>query len=301
MNLNSKNFLIKTALFLERMGILSPRRISQWKYFLRFGKRADLQNPKNLNEKILWLLHCTDTSKWTELSDKYRVRKYVEDCGLGHLLVKLYGVYDSVDAVDFDQLPQSFVLKTNNGCGTVILVDDKERLDWESVKSTLNKWLKIPFGVMSAEPHYRRIKPCIIAEEYLKEDSSVSTSLIDYKVWCFDGKPAYVFTACNRNTESNEVDFGLYDVDWKSRKELLKVNAKTKNKIMIPKPRHLDEMLEAAKILSQGFPVLRVDLYHVNGKVYFGELTFTSHGGLMPNYTQECLDMMGNKVTLPTL
>jgi len=299
MNINQNPILTNTVLFLEKINLLSPKRLSQIKYFLRFGKRANLKNPQNLNEKVLWLAHNTDTSRWTELADKYRVRKYVEDCGLGHLLVKLYGVYDSADDIDFDKLPQSFVFKTNNGCGTVMLVEDKSKLNIEQTRQTLNKWLKMPFGIMSAEPHYRRMKPCIIAEEYLKDENETSSSLIDYKIWCFEGKPYYVFTACNRKIGEDSVDFGFYDAnDWVSKKELLNKNKRTDNKIVLPKPQNLSEMLDAATKLSKPFPILRVDLYNVNGKIYFGELTFTSHGGLMPNYTPECLQMMGEKVTL---
>lgn len=298
MSISQNPVFYKSLLFLERINLLSPKRISKIKYFLRFGRIANLKHPQNLNEKILWLSHDTDTLRWTELSDKYRIREYVTNCGLESLLVKLYGVYGSADDIDFDILPHSFVLKTNNGCGTVMLVEDKSKLDIIQTRKVLNRWLKIPFGILSAEPHYRKIKSCIIAEEYLKEKSSISTSLIDYKVWCFNGKPYYVFIVCNRNIQEHKADYVIYDAKyWSDCRELL--SKQYRNNISVPKPKNLDKMLEYATVLSKGFPQVRVDFYEVNGKIYFGEMTFTSQGGLMPYFTQESLRMMGEKITLP--
>jgi hypothetical protein len=298
MNTNSNPFLIKAVLFLEKIKLLSPKRLSKLWYYWKLKKKLNFKNPQDLNEKILYLLHNTDISKWTELSDKYKVRKYIEKCGLGHLLVKLYGVYSTADEIDFESLPQSFVLKTNNGCGTVMLVEDKNQLNIEKTKKTLNRWLKIPFGIMSAEFHYRKIKPCIIAEEYLKEENAVSTSLIDYKIWCFDGQPTFALVCYDRDISKHCVKLDLYEAEtWEAKKEYL--TGKYRNDIIIPKPQHLEKMIEYAKILSKGFPQIRVDFYEVNGKIYIGELTFTSYGGIMPYFTDECLKIMGDKVTLP--
>jgi len=300
MNLNSNATLIRIVLFLEKIKILSPKRIGQVKYFLRFGKKANLKDPQNLNEKILWLSHNTDTSRWVELADKYRVRKYVEECGLGDLLMKLYGMYDSVNDIDFEKLPQSFVIKTNNGCGTVILVKDKNKLNIEQTKKTITKWLKVPFGVMSGEPHYRKIKPCIIVEEYLNVENSISTSLIDYKFLCLNGELCYVLVCFDRDIPNHKTKFDLYEAkDWKPQKFFL--TEKYRENIVIPKPKQLDKMLEYARILAGDFPQVRVDLYEVDGKVYFGELTFSAYGGIIPYFTPKCLKMLGDKVTLPSL
>ena len=297
MDLNFNKFAVLCTSFFENLGIITPLRLIRIKYFLKFRRSLLIHNPKNLNEKIIWLSFNTDTSIWTTLADKYKVRKYVQECGLEELLVKLYDVYNNPDEIDFDKLPQSFVLKTNNGCGSIYLVKDKQKLNIVDVKQKLNKWLKKPFGLMSAEPHYRRIKPCIIAEEYLVENNSFSSSLVDYKFWCFNGEPYYVLTVCNRDTEKHRIDLNLYEPkNWVQKSDY--ISDSFRNNISIPQPQKLQEMIEAARILSKSFPQVRVDFYEVNGKVYFGEMTFTSNGGLMKYFTEECLLEMGRKIDL---
>lgn len=147
---------------------IKPRLASDLMYYHAFHKRMDLKNPKNLIEKINWLQFNSDTSLWTLCADKYRMREYVKEKGLENYLPKLYGHWDNPDAIDFDALPNEFVLKSNNGCGTVMVVDNKNRLNFEEVIKTLKSWLK-PYGYTGGQTHYLRIKPCIIAEERLKQ------------------------------------------------------------------------------------------------------------------------------------
>lgn len=292
-----KTLYIKIIRNLERIGLLTPYSLIRLKYFLKFGRKANMKNPQTLNEKILWLEFHTDTSRWTELADKYGVRNYIEQIGLGHTLVKLYGKYDRADEIDFDTLPSSFVIKTNNGSGQVWVVEDKSKLDIAATIREFNRQLDLPFGITSAEPHYRRIKPCIIIEEYLQADNPVSSSLIDYKIWCFNGKPCCVFTGCNRDVKKHKVEFGLYDAkDWTSWNHF--ISPSFKNNTVVPKPELLEQMKEYASLIAREFPQVRVDFYEVNHKIYFGELTFTSNGGLMSYFTPECLLELGNRLNI---
>lgn len=280
----------------ENTKILSPYSLSKLLYFLKLKKIANMKQPHNLNEKLMWLTFHTDIHEWTRLADKYRVREYVIQKGLGNILVKLYGVYKKPTEINYEMLPKQFVLKTNNGFGSVILIEDRNKLNKEKINSLFTNWMKHPFGVISAEPHYRLIKPCIIAEELLKNDNKeLSSSIIDYKFWCFKGKAKYCFTACNRDLSNHQVDFNLYKLpDWLSLNE--DITPKYKNNSSVPKPDCLKEMIKYAEILSEDFNVVRVDLYIANSKIYFGELTFTSNGCRMAYFSERILNEMGDQI-----
>lgn len=263
------------------------------------GKSMNWEQPTDLNEKINWLKVYGDTSKWTEYADKYLVRKYIEDCGLSHILVPLYGVYSDANDIDFKTLPNSFVIKCNHGSGDCIVVKDKSTLDTDKVKRELNNYLRYRFGLYQGEPHYMGIKPKIIIEQLLENDDlSFTKSLVDYKVWCFDGKPHSILTCYDRT--KTQIFVNIYDLEWNCHPEHSIFNDFYKDgNGMVPRPVVLDEMLSAASVLSKRFPELRVDFYVVKGKLYFGELTFTSHGGYMDYYTQQYLDELGRQCILP--
>lgn len=260
-------------------------------------KKLNLDNPKDLNEKINWLKFNSDTSIWSDLADKYKVREYVRECGLEHILVKLYGAWKKSEDIDFDKLPNSFVIKTNNYAGTVILIKDKNKLDIESTRRKLNDWLKFNDGIfISVELHYSKINPLIIAEEFLKNDApNISSSLIDYKFWCLNGEPFCVLVCYDRKI-GKHVPLVLYDLDWNNIGYNL-TEAHRNNK-SIPKPASIKEMIDICRILSKPFPQVRIDLYEVNGHPVFGEMTFTAYGGFMNYFTSEFLIEMGNKVDL---
>jgi hypothetical protein len=261
-----------------------------------------LNNPKTLNEKILYLSLCTDTSLWTLCADKYQVREYVTRCGFGDILVKLYGVWDRSDDIDFETLPEKFVMKGTHGCDNIVIVQNKHALDQNSVRAFFEKDLNSAYGAVEAGLHYMRIKPRVIAEEFLVNDEEslkYSSTLIDYKVWCFNGKPHYIWTVTNR--EGNHKETMLYDVDWKAYPEYqVYENGYVKAELMSA-PRTLSKMLEAAEKLSSAFPVVRVDFYSLSDKLYFGELTFTSHGGLMVNFTDDFQKKAGDLIDLSSL
>lgn len=174
------------------------KKLASLLYYNISHKKINWSSPKNLNEKINWLKFNSDTSVWTKLADKYLVRDYVKERGLSSILVELYGVWDDACDIDFNLLPTSFVLKTNHGCGTIIVVKNKNSINEDEVRKQLNTWLQLKFGTIYAEPHYNSIKPKIIAEEYLKNDNANSTSLVDYKVFCLEGKPYSILVCADR-------------------------------------------------------------------------------------------------------
>jgi hypothetical protein len=239
------------------------------------------------------LAFYTDTSLWSLCTDKYRVREFVEEKGLGHLLIPLYGKWDKAEDIDFDSLPDKYVLKPNNGNSDIIIVPDKTKIDKEEIIRRLNNGGARKF-IASAQPHYLSIKPCFIAEQLLETDNPLG--LVDYKIKVFNGKPFCIGTWANRTPMTNTGDFGLYDLDWNPLTHW--INKKAQNHTSIPKPKNLGKMLEYAAKLGEDFEQVRVDFYEINGRVYFGELTFTSAAGRDDDYTEEALLEMGKQIKL---
>lgn len=279
---------------------LSPRLHASRRYRYSMGRRIDFKHPKDLNEKILWLSFNTDTTKWSELADKYKVREYVASKGYSGTLTEVYACWNSPEEIDFNGLPESFVLKMNNGSGDAMICRDKASFDEKAALRRFSELFRNRFGLMTAEPHYLRIKPCLIAEQLLdaRLQSVPSSSLVDYKIWCFDGRPECVYVTMNRKKDSVEVM--TYDLDWVAHPEYSVFSDHYPcASLDVPRPENLDFMLKMATDLAQGFPQVRIDLYEVDGKVYFGEMTFTSNAGMMSYFTPEFLLKAGKKVTLP--
>lgn len=295
-----KKIILRIITFLANIGILTPITIAKFRFLYECHKWPNFKHPKDYNEKLNYLKFYTDTSRWVALSDKYAVRAYLEKMGLGDHLVKLYGKWDRVEDIDWDALPNQFVMKGNGGSGDVIVCKDKSKLNKKEIMSYFDKILHTPYGITTAEPHYLKIKPCIIAEELLDSTTQPcnSTSLIDYKFYCFDGIPQYILCCANRQKYTANV--AIYDMDWNVHPEYSKCDSQHKAMTqLVPRPACFEKMVEVASILSSGFPTLRVDLYEVNGHVYFGELTFASSAGFINARTQEFLDIMGNLTVLP--
>ncbi|MDR2207315.1 MAG: hypothetical protein LBE36_14285 [Flavobacteriaceae bacterium] len=263
----------------------------QEEYYWRTKKRLSYCFPQDINEKLYWLSRYWQHPLVSKCSDKYLVREYVKNCGCEKILVPLIGVYDDANEIDFDVLPNQFVLKCNHGYAYNILCQDKTQLNKEQTILQLNEWLSRKFGKNSPQPHYENIESKIICEKFLDISGN---SLIDYKIHCFNGKPDFFLICSEREHNSRSVVLTSYSLEWE-KLSLLKKEGKNS----IPKPELLTEMIEYAKVLSKPFPYVRVDLYYVNHKIYFGELTFTPAANLMPYYTDETLKMMGKKLKLP--
>ena len=281
------------------LSYVSPKSLADVLYTDTMGKNKKInwRNPKDLNEKINWLKFNSDTSQWTILADKYRVREFVKKRIGEEYLIPLLGVWNTPDEIDFKVLPESFVLKTNGGAVSVIVVRDKNDIDENEIRSKLRNWLKTDFGRIHAEPHYRGIPPKIIAEVLIEDDKTLSSSLIDYKIWCFNGK---VFgTWCTFNRIYFHADTEWHDIEWRYRPEWSVFSESyKKGGGNLPKPVNYEKMLSVASQLSKNFPQVRVDLYNIKGKIYFGEMTFTSAGGHMNFYSEEVLDKMGEMTDL---
>lgn len=295
----SKYLFLPLVKFCEWWGNHFPVSLIKMRYRYVFKKPIDLKNPKDLNEKILWAKLFSDTSKWTELADKYRVRQYVEDLGLGQYLVKLYAVWFNASEVNFDALPETFIIKANNGDGkgTNKIIRKSELTEEKKAElvAMIDEWLhRKNIGSLHAEPQYKGMKPCVIAEEVLPCDPG-TTTLTDYKIWCFNGKAHYVWICNDRSKGGNSAHVMTYDLDWNAHPEFSVFNSDYLRGEIMLKPKNFEEMIRVAEKLSQGFPELRVDLYNVQGKIYFGELTFTSQGGFMDFYTPEFNLELGSK------
>lgn len=284
------------------LGRISPKLISVIMYYHTFGKWPNLKNPQDANEKIQWMKFFSDTSSWSVLADKYAVREFVKDRGYEDTLVNLLAKWERPEDISFNNISaDSIILKTNNGTGDVVIVRDLKNANIQQIRKhfahNIVPWEAYKLG----EPHYIKIKPCIIGEEVLDSSKQAiqSTSLIDYKIWCADGKPMYIFTCHNRDS-NNVCENMLFDIEWNALPDALHYEKHSlRAKTLIPKPKTLDYMLKMASDLSRGFPLVRVDLYEVDGKVYFGEMTMTPAGGYNYSYSQEIMLAIGQNVTLP--
>ena len=288
-----KIFQFKLFKFLFRN---SPRKWADFLYWYKFNKKLDWDNPKDINEKINWLKFNHDTSLWTRLADKYRMREYVESLGYGEFLPKLYGKWDRAEDIEWDKLPMKFVMKVNNGSGDVLLCENKDELDKKQVMMKMNRLMKTKFGLRMAEPHYNSIKPCIIAEEYLdpQKQAVPSERLNDYKIWVMNGVPLYILVCSERTAHG--MCRAVFDLNWTFYPQYtLNTSHSTTTDKPMQRPKCMDEMLKMAAALSHNEPQVRVDFYEVDGKPYIGELTFTSLGGFHDNYSQEFLDILGDK------
>ena len=295
-----KSIILFFVNILAKISILTPIRVAKLKFRYKLHRWPDFEHPKDVNEKINWMKFYGNTSLWPILADKYAVRQYVaEKVGEEHL-IPLIGKWDSVEDIDFESLPNQFAMKCNNGSGDVVICKDKSKLDVNATKKHFSKTLHEKLSILSGEPHYAFIQPCIIAEQLLDASTQPcnSTSLVDYKIWVFNGAPKFMFCYWNRNHFN--ANMAIYDMDWNTHPEWLVMSEHyMKSKEQIPKPECFEELIDIAKKLGEGHPVVRVDLYIVDNNIYFGEMTLTPAGGYMDHFTQDFLNKMGKLTQLP--
>ncbi len=251
-------------------------------YRIKTGRKLNLKNPQRYTEKLQWYKLNYKNPLMVQCVDKYDVRAYVESKGLGHILNVCYGVFDRVEDIDFESLPNQFVLKDTLGGGgnAVILVKDKSQMDMEAVKKQLRSWVNEDHHVPSGGrewPYYSGKKHRIIVEQYIPSDDNQG-GLIDYKFFCFDGKAQYVYGVADRNLGAR-AGLGVFNRDF----ELLNVTRKDESPLLrqIAKPDNYMTMLEYAERLSACFPHARIDFYDQNNQIIFGEITFFDGSGYM--------------------
>ena len=237
-------------------------------------KKVGLKNPQTFNEKIQWLkLHDYPTNQLViDGADKYKVRAYVEKKGLGNILVPLIGHWDKPEDIEWDKLPDKFVLKCNHGCAYNILCNDKNTFDKEDAIKKMRKWMKEDFGAFNIETHYSKIKPHITCEEFLGD------CIIDYKFFCFNGEPKYIYVSSDL-IHDRQAQIGFFYLDG-TKMPLIRDDYAPMDIEELPP--FFDQMKETARVLCQDFPFVRVDFFLANNTYYFAELTFTPSGGMMP-------------------
>lgn len=261
-------------------------------YRILTHKKLNLKNPILFNEKLMKLKidDYNNNELVIKCTDKYKVREYIEECGTGEILNEIYGVYENANDIEWEKLPNKFVLKCNHGCGYNIICIDKEKIDKKAIIKQLNKWLRKKFGYETSELHYPKIKPVIICEKYIETDSGMFPN--DYKIYCFDGQPKVILT-CTEREENLRLNF--LDLNWNE----IDIGTKEDRADKVPeKPSCLDEMIKYAKVLSKPFKYVRVDFYDFNGKPLFGELTFTPARCAAWYYSDEGNRKLGDMLNL---
>ncbi|MBC2845663.1 ATP-grasp fold amidoligase family protein [Winogradskyella flava] len=281
---------------LRKVRSLPPKIYVKIHYEYFSGKKLDLNNPQDFNAKIEWYKVFFRPEILTKLVDKYAVRSYVEEKIGKQYLNELYAVYDDPEDIDFDSLPNKFIIKANHTNGHNIIVTNKEDLNREKVITKFKKWLtKNQYYRRGQEWAYKDVEPKIIIEKFLKEDDK--NTLIDYKFYCFDGQPKFIDVHLDREEDHKQ---GCFDLEF----NLLPFGKSKSYKSIsseIGKPTNLDEMVELSRKLSQNLPFVRVDFYSVNGKSVFGELTFYPSDARKQFYPEEYNKIIGDYFTLPKL
>lgn len=256
-------------------------------------KKVDLKNPKTFNEKIQWLkIHdFPSNQRVIDGADKYKVREYVKKKGLEDILVPLVGHWERSEDIEWDKLPNKFVLKCNHGCAYNILCHDKNTFKKEDAIKKIRKWMKEDFGAFNIETHYSKIKPHIICEEYL------GNCIIDYKFFCFNGEPKYIYISSDL-VHDRQARIGFFYLDG-TKMPLIRDDYAPMDIEKLPP--FFEDMKRAADILCKDFTFVRVDFFIANGTYYFAELTFTPSGGMMP-FNPDKYDLeWGGQLNIPKL
>lgn len=273
---------------IELPEIIVKRRIKK-RFIRHMGYSPNLKNPSTFNEKLQWLKLYYRHPSMPQSADKYGVRGILESHGLANYLTKLYGVYEKPDDIQFDLLPDRFVIKTNHDSGSVFIIKDKKLENIKLLKKKLSKSLARPFeqGIRSGEWHYMHINPKIIIEELLEDKDG---NLHDYKVHCFNGKAKYIQVDFDRFTNHTR---NFYSIDWQ---KMPFSNKYQKNNNHLEAPYQLAQMIKIAGTLAQPYPYVRIDFYCPDTRIYFGEITFFHESGLEPFLPDKWEKELGNEI-----
>ena len=280
---------------LDRLGFirLSDELFLKLRFKSELGYKLNLDNPKTFNEKLQWLKLHDRNPNYGKMVDKYEVRKYISETLGEDLSIPLLGVYDKFEDIDFNKLPNQFVIKCTHDSGGLVICKNKDKLDYKKAKKKIEKSLKRNYFYPGREWPYKNLKPRIIIEKYMV-DNKVK-DLIDYKIMCFNGEPLYTFVYSERFSDDG-VKATFFDKDW----NILDFKRKFGDtKVNIKKPINYDKMLEYSKKIAQNIPFVRIDWYEVNGKLYFGEITFFPSSGFGAFNPQEWDLKLGNQIKLP--
>jgi len=266
------------------------------KYYYQYhrGMELDYKNPKDFNQKLFWLARYWQDPRIVTYADKLAVRKYIEDLGLGYILPKVYAVYDKAEDIDFSKLPNRFVLKCNHCGGGIgmVLCKDQSQLDEDAARKTIDEGLHAIIGMDTCEYHYQYIQPKAYAEEFIGE---AGEERLEIQFFCFNGTARHILVR-NDLGDAAKNSFAIsYDMNWNRVHDRKNEDMS----ISIPRPKELDEMILIANKLAEPFPHVRVDMYLVHHKIYFGEMTFTTSGNILWNYTSQVIKEWGEELDLP--
>lgn len=284
------DFLLYLSIF-GLYDFLSDETYLKFMYRIRMGKKLNLKNPQTFNEKLQWLKLYGRKPEYTIMADKYAVRKYIADTIGEEYLIPLLGVWDNPDDIDFDKLPDQFVLKCNHNSGLgMCICKDKSKLDINKVKKELKKGLEQDYYLTAREWPYKNVPRKIIAEKYMEEKPD--TGLNDYKFFCFNGIPKLILVCSDRFSNDGLCE-DFYDTDW----NLLNLRRPDTSNSKQPQkqPQRFGDMLRLAAVISENIPFARVDFYEIKGKIYFGEITFFPASGLK-RFTPEEWDLKLGKL-----
>ena len=284
--------MIKTILF-NISRILPDRLYLKLKYKHTFGEKLNLDSPKTFNEKLQWLKLHDRKDVYTTMVDKYKAKKYVADIIGKKYIIPTLGIYDKFDDIDFDKLPNQFVIKCTHDSGGLVIVKDKKELNFDLAKRKINSCLKRNYYYHGREWPYKNVKPRIIIEKYMEDKGN--KTMRDYKFFCFNGKPELMYLSEGlENHKTARMSF--YDMDMKLT-DCLRSDYKPLE-YTPKKPKNFEKMKEFSSILSKKIPHLRVDWYEINGELYFGELTLTTCGGMVPFNDEEWNKRLGDLINL---
>ncbi len=260
----------------------------------KFGHFINYRNPKTYSEKLQWLKIYDRNPEYTKMVDKYEAKKVAAKIIGEEYIIPTIGIYDNFDDIDFEKLPNQFVIKCTHDSGGLVICKDKQEFNIDEAKTKINKCLKKSFYYQYREWPYKNVKPRIIVEEYVEDTEK--KSLDDYKFFCFNGIPKVMFIATERQNSSVETCFDFFDMDFNH----LNIINGHPNAIKLPKqPKNFNKMQELAKKLSKGIPHIRIDFYEINGKVFFGEFTFSHWGGFVKFEPAIWDKKMGDLLELP--
>ena len=288
--LKNKNTRFK---ILSALRFIPDEPMLRLQYRIKCGRPLNLKDPKRYTEKIQWYKLFYRDPVMQQCADKYRVRQYVESKGLGHILNELYDVFETPEDIRMEHLPEQFVLKLSNGSGTNLLCREKGQLKLPDVQQKFRDYLVQSGASAGREWVYSGGEKVIVAEKLLEDPARPGQDLRDYKILCFDGKPAYIICVDGRYTD--HYCHVVYDTDWKKQDVII---GQSSNGADYPKPETLEGMLEIARILSKDFPAVRIDLYDIGGKIIFGEMTYFPWSGYMKFQPDEFDFTLGYKFVL---
>lgn len=290
--------------FIKKIGIyilnkikfknIKDETILKIKYYFVMEKKLDLLKPKTFNEKLQWLKLYDRNPEYAKMVDKYEAKKYVSNIVGDEYVIQTLGIYNNFEEIDFDNLPNQFVIKPTHTSGNIFICKDKNKINYKELNKTINKWLKRKYYYIHREWAYKNVKPKIIIEKYMATEKQ--KELIDYKFFCFNGEPKFIYVSEGlSNHKTAKISFA--DMNYKKTEFYRKDYKPFTN--LPPKPKNFEKMKELAKKLSKNIPFVRVDFYEIENKVFFSELTFYPCAGYIPFEPEKYDKILGDMLELP--